>query len=167
MSHINDSLHDFYHIDWKQGLVDGSLLTSHYDVTLGAAAQAFLGFTTGPDPVILQSRGVDTDSDLYYTEIFEGGAYSLGTALDQHRRNRLVDNTVGMFSDISGGVTIDTPGVSIFTVSVLGVKNVVVSDVSEAPSFIFKPSTVYYYLLRNDSAQARDYHFRLTHSKYA
>ena len=167
MSHINDSLHDFYHIDWKQGLVDGSLLTSHYDVTLAAAASAFIGFTTGPDPVVLQSRIVDTDSDLYYIEIFEGGAYSVGAALDQHRRNLIRDNTVGMFLDLRGGVTIDTPGASVFTVNVLGVKNIVASDVTEAPSFIFKPSTVYYYLLRNDSAQSRDFHFRLTHSKFS
>ncbi len=166
MSHINDAVHGFYHIDWKEALLDGSLLTSHYDVALGAGASAFVGFITGPSPVILQSRGVDTDSDLYHLEIFQGGAYSAGAALDQHRRNLVFDTTAGLFSDLKGGITIDTPGTSIFHVEVLGVKNLITTDVSEAPSFIFEANTTYYYLLRNDSAQSRDYHFRLTHSRF-
>ena len=164
MSSFNDGQVAHYALD-KNVIVrlGGMHLSDQIALTIAAAGTRSVAFTIGSKAVLLARFGITTDSANTSVELFEGGAFSAGSAkttVNVDRTSNRTDSPVSAFSD---GATIDTPGTHLASGQVYGggsgANTQIVSG--SGGGFILKPLTTYYITIVNNDGSLKNYEWEI------
>lgn len=160
-THTNDSKAEYYSRSIAHKNAHGHLWRAwELRINLAPAATYYAGMTTGVKQIELERFSVASDTEDSNINIYEGGAWSGGSALEITCLNRHLNLVLPAVS-AGSGVNIDTPGVLIMPDVYRGQTGIFNEDQNSSliddVTIIFRASESYYFEIVNNDASARDY----------
>jgi len=163
INQINDIKHLFY--------VQSAIVKNHngfywaasaLEISIPAGGEYLIAMELSDTEIEMLLYRVVTNALDADVEFFEGGDFSGGTAIVFENTNRVTNKTLPIIS-VEKGVTIDVAGVPIFSAKVRGAAgrtgSVDYIETTDNSGIIMKPSTVYYFRIKNNDTGAKDFDF--------
>ena len=153
MQSFTDLRYSALTVSHDAALANGTLYNAqHAEVDVASGASFFFGILVGTLPVTAYRTELKASSDLLIFNLFEGGAFSLGTDVAQIFHNRHRPDPRIPLATYRQGVTIDAPG-TLIKVSFIELGTVAV----RTSEIILAADTEYQLEINNQDNQAESF----------